>query len=141
MNGSGGIPEDLIEAIRGGRAVQGAIGARIVAALRPRLATGSRGPGTRDAEAHDLILRGRAEYHLSTLRNLASALAHFERATEIDPDFAEARAWQSYRRSPSHVFAWPGSYETLDVASALARKAAASIGLENAEVRYAGGRR
>ena len=106
-------------------AVQDAIGARIVAALKLRLAGGPKGRGTRDAEAYDLSLRGRAEYHLYTPRNLALALAYFERATEIDPDFAEAWAWQSYCRTSLHVFAWPGSDETLDAAAALARKAVA----------------
>jgi TolB-like protein len=80
---------------------------------------------TLDAIAHDLCLQGRAEYYQYTPVHLAKALALFEQATDRDPGYAEAFAYQSYCRTSMHVFAWPGSDETLEPAIALAERAIA----------------
>jgi tetratricopeptide (TPR) repeat protein len=81
-------------------AVQDDIARAIVAALRPRLAgggdaaTGATAPiavaGTRDAEAHELYLRGR---HLWTRRTrLGEAAALLRQAVARDPGYAQAYA-------------------------------------------------
>ena len=45
---------------------------------------------TRDADAHDLYLKGRYHWHKGTEEELRSAIQHFERAIEIDSDYALA---------------------------------------------------
>lgn len=78
-----------------------------------------------DAQAYDSYLKGRYEYYSYSPASFAKALAHFEHATQIDPEFADAYAQQSYCRTATHVFAWPGADQTLERAEALARKAIA----------------
>lgn len=104
-------------------ALQDEICTRIANALQLAIATARNAPGTRDPTAYDLCLQGRAEYYLYTPANFAKALSLFEAATDRDPAYAEAYAYQSYCRCSLHVFAWPGADETLDQALALGRKA------------------
>lgn len=79
----------------------------------------------RNPQAYEAYLQGRFEYYLYSPERLVRALAHFERAAALDPGFPEALAFQSYCRTAGHVFAWPGSDETLEDAEALARRAIA----------------
>lgn len=105
--------------------LQDAVTARILSTLNLHLVAGNSGrrQRTTDPEAYDLCLRGRSEYYLYTPDHLAKALAFFEEATEKDPAFAEAYAYQAYCRNSLFVFAWPGSDDNLDRALSLADKA------------------
>jgi len=49
-------------------------------------------PTTGDPEAYDEYLRGRFEFQRRTQESLLAAIDHFDRATELDPDFALAWA-------------------------------------------------
>ncbi|MCR9136594.1 MAG: winged helix-turn-helix domain-containing protein [Alphaproteobacteria bacterium] len=116
-----GEPSDIF-------ALQDRISARVVTSLKLNLLpsqSGHRGRGTSNSQAYDHCLRGRSEYYLYTPAHLAKAQAHFERAVECDPDYAEAYAYQSYCRTSAYVFTWPGSDATLDTAIELAQRAIA----------------
>jgi len=76
-------------------------------------------------KAYEHCLRGRSEYYLYTPDHLVAALTQFQAAISLDPDYAEAYAYQSYCRCTLHVFAWPGADTTLDPAENFARKAVA----------------
>lgn len=103
--------------------LQDDITARIVSALKLRLSNTSPRRGTRNPEAYDQCLRGRSEYYQYAPPHMAKALAFFENAAEIDPNYAEAYAYQSYCHAAIFVFAWPGANATLDRAEELAVKA------------------
>ena len=45
--------------------------------------------------AYDYMLRGRIHHHRGTLEDNAEALQLLDKAIELDPEFAEAYAWQS----------------------------------------------
>ncbi|MCP4382657.1 MAG: tetratricopeptide repeat protein [Hyphomicrobiales bacterium] len=95
----------------------------IVRSLRLHLEIQSARRGTRDPLAYECCLRGRSEYYNYSPDHMARALSFFEKATAIDPEYAEAYAYQAYCRTATYVFTWPGSDETLDHAISLARKA------------------
>ena len=50
-------------------------------------------PQTRSLEAYDEFLRGQSFYMNPTGENLGKAIAHFERAIDLDPDYATAWAY------------------------------------------------
>lgn len=106
-------------------ALQDGINERIVVSLAKHFGQNYSGrrQATFNPEAYDLCLRGRWEYYRYTPEGLANAQSFFERAAQLDPNYAEAVAYQSYCRTTVHVFAWEGCDETLDTAEALARKA------------------
>ena len=104
-------------------ALQDQIVAKIVSSLKLHLSATKNKRGTLDPDAYDCCLRGRSEYYLYAPPHMAKAQTFFERAVEIDPNYAEAYAYQSYCRTSTYVFAWPGADETLDIAKNLARKA------------------
>lgn len=101
-------------------ALQDDINAKIISSLQLRLTMPKARRGTISHEAYDQCLRGRAEYYRYTPVHMAKALAFFERATEIDPNYADAYAYQSYCRTAIFVFAMPGSDSNLDTALKLA---------------------
>jgi len=77
-------------------AVQDEVTERIVAALKITLTPSEKariaGSGTTNLEAHDLFLRGR-ELAIAPTKNrevFEQSVALFKRATELDPDFADA---------------------------------------------------
>lgn len=105
-------------------AMQDRMAAAVAHALAPGAASGPTRPA-RDPAAYDAYLKGRFEYYMYSPAHLAKALGHFERATEIDPGFAEAFAHQAYCRNTLHVFGWPGADETLAPVLALADMAVA----------------
>ncbi len=104
-------------------ALQDEINAKIVNSLKLHLTTPKARRGTSSYEAYDMLLRGRSEYYLYTPPHMAKALSYFERAVAFDPAYAEAYAHQSYCRTSTFVFAWPGSDPTLEPALQIARKA------------------
>lgn len=81
---------------------------------------------TPNVDAYDLYMKGRAERIPPTPPNLKSALAKFEKAIEIDPNFAGGYAGASFARALIHA-AWGGNTGAgdmqLDLALKLGRKA------------------
>jgi adenylate cyclase len=77
-------------------AVQDEIARAVVAALRltltPPQAARLWRPGTRDPQAYDCYLRGRAHYERYGTRDVEAAAACFARAVEIDPAYPQAHA-------------------------------------------------
>ncbi len=106
-------------------AMQDAIAERITAALKLHFAAPARARATQDPQAYDLCLRGRWEYFQYSPAHFARAAQYFAEALDRDPDYAEALAYLSYCRTSTHVFAWPGSDDTLDPALDCARRAVA----------------
>jgi serine/threonine-protein kinase len=77
-------------------AIQSDIATNVARALRPELGeaastAGSVG-GTRNAQAQDLLLRARAAGGDNTEKGALATIALFDRAIELDPDYAEAYA-------------------------------------------------
>jgi len=75
-----------------------AIAMRLRGTLREEAHLGHARSGTKNLEAYELFLKGRALQHKRG-RYLHEAIACFERAIELDPKFADAMAWlsDSYR--------------------------------------------
>lgn len=105
-------------------AIQDDIADRVVAALSKRLKEGSLNRVARSytpkLEAYDFYIQGRAKRIPPTLANLAAALNLFEKAIEIDPDFAGGYAGAAY----VHVLKYgnpgmPGASPSNDLETAL----------------------
>jgi len=77
---------------------------------------------TDNAEAYDLYLKGRANYHRNTHEDLPEAIKCLEEAIEIDPNFADAYGYLSF----CHFRGWhemlPGFDNNLDRANELAER-------------------
>ena len=86
--------------------IQDAVVARVLQEIAPQLSSSSRSrliePGTRNGEAYQSYLRGRADAAQVTGADFARATESFRRAVTLDPDYADA--WASlgaaYRRLP-----------------------------------------
>lgn len=76
-------------------------------------------------QAYDLFLRGRHAYFRYGPKHFAESLGQFQSASNIDPNFAEALAYQSYCRTTMHVFSMPSGDPTLDQALSLAERSVA----------------
>jgi DNA-binding winged helix-turn-helix (wHTH) protein/tetratricopeptide (TPR) repeat protein len=97
---------------------------RLLAVIAPNRSRPSRQPrGTLNSKAYDAYQKGRYAYFRYEPQAFVEALSHFEKAVELDPDFANAYAQQAYCRTTLYVFGLPGSDRTLDAAEALAREA------------------
>ncbi|GGF73748.1 hypothetical protein CDZ96_17990 [Mameliella alba] len=97
---------------------------RLLAVIAPDRSLAARKPrGTVNSKAYDAYQKGRYAYFRYEPQAFAQALSQFEKAAELDPDFANAYAQQAYCRTTLYVFGLPGSDETLDAAEALAREA------------------
>jgi tetratricopeptide (TPR) repeat protein len=95
-------------------AIEDDIAARVSEALRLTLGVGAleAGSGTRNFEAYDHYLRGRAYAAQSGAEALSAALEEFRRATEADPAFGPA--WASMARAADFmVVNEPGRAEEL----------------------------
>jgi len=109
-------------------AVQDEIASAIATRLRGTLSaeadrSHARG-GTKNLEAYELLLRGRA---LQTKRGrfMPQAVACFERAIELDPNYAEALAWLADSYRLMGVFGGAPAGEVMPKARALAERALA----------------
>lgn len=111
-------------------AIQDDIAERVVAALSERLKKGTLNRVARsytpNVEAYDLYIQGRAKRIPPTPANLAAALKMFDKAIEIDPDFAGGYAGAAY----VHVLKYGNPYQPemspandLEAAIRLAEKA------------------
>jgi TolB-like protein len=80
--------------------------------------------GTRNLEAYDLLLKGRALQGRRG-RFLSAARACFERAIELDPGYAEALAWLSDSYRVMGVFGGAPCTDVMPASKALAERALA----------------
>jgi serine/threonine protein kinase/tetratricopeptide (TPR) repeat protein len=89
-------------------AVQEEIASSIVAALKVALAPGESEKLVRDrpedVRAYDLYLKGREEYNKYTQDSLREALELFERATQIEPEYA--LAWAGIADTYGQMLQW-----------------------------------
>ena len=104
-------------------AVQDDVTERIVSTLAVKLAGGQRRTARNepeDPEAYDCVLRGRERYRQYSKEGNAAARQLYERAIELQSDYAEAYAGLA----ETHLHDWfHGDPEALDRAFALAQKA------------------
>jgi serine/threonine-protein kinase len=80
--------------------------------------------GTKNLEAYELLLRGRA-LQLKRGRFGPQAIACFERAVALDPEYAEAMAWLADAYRLKGVFGTSPSGEVMPMAQQLAERALA----------------
>ncbi len=69
---------------------------------------------TDSVEAYDLFLRGRANFYLYSAQNILEAIDCFEKAIEIDPNFAEAYSFISFCYMIGCMYMYPGFDDTFD---------------------------
>jgi tetratricopeptide (TPR) repeat protein len=79
-------------------------------------------------EAYDLFLKGRANFHRYTEESLLEAIKCFEKAIEIDPNFADAYGYLSFCHFRGWIHMWPGFDDNLDRANELAERGVALDG-------------
>ena len=108
-------------------AVQDEVTQKIVAALQVKLTEGEhqrlQRPHTNNLDAYEHFLRGLECYWQRTKEMTAQARQLFERAIELDPDFATAHAWLSRTYVVDWVFLWNEDPQSLERALALAQRA------------------
>ncbi|MDJ0957002.1 MAG: adenylate/guanylate cyclase domain-containing protein [Arenicellales bacterium] len=96
-------------------AVQDEVTQEIVAALAPKLTEAEQEIQTRqpteNLEAYDCFLRGREHWWRFTKEANAEARSMFQRAVELDPNFAMAFAWLGASHLVDHVNQWSESVE------------------------------
>ena len=107
-------------------AIQDEIAGNIVQALRVMLSPKEkRALGkvpTTDVEAYDVYLRGRKFFHQLSRKNIAFARQMFNRATQIDPDYALAYAGIADCHSWLYMY-WESTDANLRAAEEASRKA------------------
>ena len=111
-------------------AVQDELTREIISALRIKLSDGERariaGGGTRNVDAHDFFLRGRELLFGNRLgrEEFEQAMVCFQRAVELDPNYAGAYAGQSMGYSLDYQNHWTNAPEkSLDEAQRLVDEA------------------
>ena len=94
-------------------AVQDEVTKEIVAALALNLTIGEQqqvaGEHTSSPEAYDCFLRGRELWHLQTKETNAEARVAFQRAIELDPNFAPAYALLAITHMRDYLNQWSAS--------------------------------
>ncbi|MBW4707472.1 tetratricopeptide repeat protein [Roseobacter sp. YSTF-M11] len=108
--------------------IQDEVSARVIAALEIALSDQEAERlvhrNTRSLEAHDLFLRGQESFYGFDPSGVREAIALFARATEADPGYAEAYAWQARALTFAFIAGYmPSKLETVDRALALSAKA------------------
>jgi adenylate cyclase len=110
-------------------ALQDEIAAKIVSGLEVNLTAVERKRTghkfTSNVDAYDLFLRGRTEIYRFTETDNTEAKRNFERAIELDPNFAAAYAYLSFAHMVGWQYLWPGHGDDLDRALEFAQKAVA----------------
>ena len=108
-------------------ALQDEITEKIVAALQVKLTEGEQEQVARryteNLVAYDYFLRGRADQARATKETNAQAREMFERAIELDPNFAGAYAVLSHTYSRDWSYQWSDDTQALERASEAAKKA------------------
>ncbi len=110
-------------------AVQDEVTQKIVAALQVTLTEGEqkrpRRPPTNNLDAYEHFLRGLECYWRRTREANTQARRMFERAIELDPDFAAAHAWLGRAYMIEWAFQWSDDPQIPERAAALAQRAVA----------------
>jgi serine/threonine-protein kinase len=104
--------------------IAAAIAGRLRGALRTEVERGQARSGTKNLEAYELFLRGRALL-LKRGRFLPEGIACLERAIALDPDYAEALAWLADSYRLKSTFGTEPFGEVMPKARQLAEKALA----------------
>ena len=108
-------------------ALQDEITEKIVAALQVKLTEGEQEQVARryteNLVAYDYFLRGRADQARATKETNAQAREMFERAIELDPNFAGAYAVLSHTYSRDWSYQWSDDTQALERASEAAKMA------------------
>ena len=99
----------------------------IIAALKVQFNAGDqiKQNQSRNAEAYNFYLRGRADYYKYTPDNLAQAEDNLSQAIAIDPNMSEAHAYLSRCISGRFIQNWSGHDDNLDRAIEMAERAIA----------------
>ncbi|HYM30018.1 MAG TPA: adenylate/guanylate cyclase domain-containing protein [Candidatus Cybelea sp.] len=112
-------------------ALQDSVTASIVGAIEPSLMAAEivrgRSKPTENLDAYDCFLRGTAAYYKATREGHDAAATFFERAIELDPHYASAKAWYADSLVMRRVHGWlrPGDENK---GLKLAREVAAEAG-------------
>ena len=110
-------------------ALQDEIVQKIVTTLKLQLTLQEQGilvrRTTDNLVAYDYFLRGLESYNRATQEANVQARQMFEKAIEVDPQYAEAYAALSWTHWRKWVWQWSQDSQTLEQASALAQKAVA----------------
>jgi adenylate cyclase len=113
-------------------AVQDEVTQQIVAALQVKLTEGEQQrlqhPPTNNLDAYEHFLRGLEYYWRRTREANTQARQMFERAIDLDPNFAAVHAWLSRTYVVDWMFQWNEDPQILERAFVLAQRAA---GLED----------
>jgi adenylate cyclase len=108
-------------------ALQDEIVQKIVTTLKLQLTLEEQGvlvrKTTDNLEAYDYFLRGLESYNRATQEANAQARQMFEKAIELDPQYAEAYAGLSWTHSREWVYQWSQDPQALERAFVLAQKA------------------
>src|SRR5712691_8268584 len=108
-------------------ALQDEIVQKIVTTLKLQLTLWGQGilvrKTTDNLEAYDSYLRGVEYFYRLTKETNLQARQMFEKAVELDPQYAEAYARLSWTRSREWIYQWVQDPQTLEQAFALAQKA------------------
>ena len=104
--------------------IAGAIATRLRGSMHAETDRSRARGGTKSLEAYELLLKGRA-LQSKRGRFLPQAVACFERAIALDPDYAEAMAWLADSYRLIGTFGWGPPQEAMSKAKALAERALA----------------
>ena len=87
---------------------------------------------TKDAEAHEQVLRGRYLFNQRGYANLQSAEAAFKAALAVDPDYADAWAGlaQTYSLLPTYAVSDPAGLAAVDTAAQALEAADRAVALD-----------
>ena len=109
--------------------VQDEIVQKIVTTLKLQLTLQEQGYTVRkrtdNLEAYDYFLRGVAYFWRFTQQTNARARQMFEKAIELDPQYAEAHAWLGWTYHAERTFGWSADPQTMERELALAQQALA----------------
>src|SRR5439155_4431640 len=109
--------------------VQNEIVQKIVTTLKLQLTLQEQGYTVRkrtdNLEAYDYFLRGVAYFWRFTPQTNARARQMFEKAIELDPQYAEAYAWLGWTYHAERTFGWSADPQTMERELALAQQALA----------------
>jgi adenylate cyclase len=109
--------------------VQNEIVQKIVTTLKLQLMLQEQGYTVRkrtdNLEAYDYFLRGVAYFWRFTQQTNARARQMFEKAIELDPQYAEAYAWLGWTYHAERNFGWSADPQTMERELALAQQALA----------------
>jgi len=123
--------------------LQDQVTARVVGAIEPRLQRAEieragRKP-TESLDAYDYFLRGMAGFHLFNRESLLEASRLFERATELDPNYASPYGMASWSSALSKSYGWMVDPESETTAAVRMARRAVAVGKDDPTALWSGG--